>query len=117
MVRWAAGRILLAPAVTPELLASIATDVTSTLDFIERLDPFAAVLMLWAPWAEGCHLADPPSGRQATAEAIRARCTRNVRWVFPEGGINHGERLRRVMRKRGAEGPLWLYMDRWTPWQ
>ena len=31
MVRWAAGRILLAPAVTPELLASIATDVTSTL--------------------------------------------------------------------------------------
>jgi hypothetical protein len=31
MVRWAAGRILVASVVTPKFLADIATDVTDTL--------------------------------------------------------------------------------------
>jgi tRNA A37 methylthiotransferase MiaB len=89
--------------------------VERTLDFIEALDPFAAVLFVWVRDDE-IHDADrkaaPDDFRDAIYERIALRAASQRRWIVPKLGIRFNERTFAVLRKFGMRGPLWQYLDR-----
>jgi radical SAM superfamily enzyme YgiQ (UPF0313 family) len=89
--------------------------VEQTLDFIEDLDPFAAVLFVWVHDDEihdAGRKAAPDDFRDAIYERIARRAARQRRWVVPKLGIRFNEKAFAVLRKYGMRGPLWQYLDR-----
>jgi radical SAM superfamily enzyme YgiQ (UPF0313 family) len=90
-------------------------DVEQTLDFIEDLDPFAAVMLVWVEDSEAL---DPQLAlmrqdfREEIYERIRRRAQQQPRWVVPRLGIRCNPRSFAVLRKMGLRGPLWQYLDR-----
>jgi radical SAM superfamily enzyme YgiQ (UPF0313 family) len=89
--------------------------VEQTLDFIEELDPFAAVLFVWVSDDEihdSNRKAAPDEFRDAIYERIARRAARQRRWIVPKLGIRFNEKAFAVLRKYGMRGPLWQYLDR-----
>lgn len=90
-------------------------DVRLSLDFIEELDPFAAIIMLWVDDKEA---ADPAlllarrDLRDLASKLILERIPKNKRWIVPQVRVAFSKRLFGVLRKMGLKGPLWQYIDR-----
>jgi hypothetical protein len=89
--------------------------VERTLDFVEELDPFAAVMLVWV---EDREVVNPQIAlerrhfRDEIYERVRRRAERQTRWVVPTLGIRFNARTFAVLRKLGLRGPLWQYLDR-----
>ena len=90
-------------------------DVEQTLDFVEDLDPFAAVMLVWVEDSEAL---DPKLAlmrqdfRAEIYERIGRRARTQPRWVVPRLGIRCNPRSFAVLRKMGLRGPLWQHLDR-----
>jgi radical SAM superfamily enzyme YgiQ (UPF0313 family) len=89
--------------------------VEQTLDFVEDLDPFAAVMFVWVDDAE-IHDAgrqpEPRGFRDEIYERVRRRAARQPRWIVPKLGIRFNEKAFAVLRRHRMRGPLWQYLDR-----
>jgi radical SAM superfamily enzyme YgiQ (UPF0313 family) len=84
-----------------------------TLAFLHRLDPFAAIVMIWTDDAETIapHLAAERRWlRQSIVELLAQPQHRHPRWVVPPLGINFDPRLFELLRRRGLRGPLWQHL-------
>jgi len=89
--------------------------VERTLEFVEELEPFAAVMLVWVEDSEIHDIRDR-SERDQFRDAIYDRISRRAavqpRWVIPKLGIRFNPRAFTVLRKYGMHGPLWQYLDR-----
>jgi radical SAM superfamily enzyme YgiQ (UPF0313 family) len=89
--------------------------VERTLDFVEELEPFAAVMLVWV---EDLEVLDPVTAlerrrfRDTVYERIRRRAEHQPRWVVPTLGIHFDPRRFSTFRRAGMRGPLWQYLDR-----
>lgn len=85
-------------------------DVEKTLDFIEDLNPFAAILMIWTEYNDALELDQSPQ-RDALnndiIELLKIRHQNNPSWIIPALEVNFNERLFNFLRKRKVRGPLW----------
>jgi radical SAM superfamily enzyme YgiQ (UPF0313 family) len=89
--------------------------VEQTLDFVEDLDPFAAVMFVWVnddEIHEAGRQPEPNVFRDEIYERVRLRAARLPRWIVPKLGIRFNEKAFAVLRKYGMRGPLWQYLDR-----
>lgn len=89
--------------------------VERTLDFVEELDPFAAVLFVWVPDDEIHGTGSHPGRREfrdAIYQRVAQRAARQRRWIVPRLGIRFNARAFAVLRKFAMRGPLWQYLDR-----
>jgi radical SAM superfamily enzyme YgiQ (UPF0313 family) len=90
-----------------------ADHVRETLDFLDDLQPFAAILMMWM---EDLEAIDPALSRQRRAfrdtvrDLLVERCATRPRWIAPQLRIAYDPRIFRILRKRGFTGPLWQYI-------
>jgi len=90
-------------------------DVERTLDFVDRLDPFAAVMLVWV---EDGEVIDPARAlerrhfRDQIYERLRERAAGRPRWIVPRLGLRFDPRAFAVLRRRGLRGPLWQHLDR-----
>jgi radical SAM superfamily enzyme YgiQ (UPF0313 family) len=87
-------------------------DVERSLDFIEALDPFSAILMAYKDDREAvdAELAGRlGSFRQRVLEAIERRARPHSRWAVPSTGLRFSPRLFNALRKAGYRGPLWQH--------
>jgi len=88
-------------------------DVERTLEFCCDLEPFAAILMIWADDYEAL---DPglAARRRAFRESIlallRMKQAAFPRWIIPSLGTNFDARLFAFLRRRGFHGPLWQHI-------
>ena len=88
--------------------------VERTLDFIEELDPFAAILLVWVDDIEALDAgiaAERFQLKQDIYARIAERAKRHSRWVVPTLGVQFDEKQFRVLRRAGLRGPLWQYLD------
>lgn len=88
-------------------------DVRETLRFVDRLDPYAAVFMIWSD--DGALVAsnkikDKVFLRQEILKELRNSAENHPTWVVPELGIHFDPVLFTRLRKRGISGPLWQYI-------
>lgn len=88
-------------------------DVRRTLDFVDDLDPWSAIFMLWVDDRE----AVDPALRAAhqrlrgrAADLLLERAAGRPHWSIPPLGVNFDEKLFRRLRRRGMYGPLWQHM-------
>jgi radical SAM superfamily enzyme YgiQ (UPF0313 family) len=90
-------------------------DVDRSLDFVEELDPFAALMLVWVEDREVVD-ADTERERRDFRDAIYARlaerASRQPRWSVPRLGIRFDPRTFAVLRRFGMRGPLWQHLDR-----
>jgi hypothetical protein len=90
-------------------------DVDRSLDFVEELGPFAALMLVWVEDREVVD-ARMESDRRAFRDAIYARlaerAARQPRWSVPRLGIRFDPRTFAVLRRFGLRGPLWQHLDR-----
>jgi radical SAM superfamily enzyme YgiQ (UPF0313 family) len=90
-------------------------DVERTLDFVEELDPFAALMLVWV---EDQEVVDARTERERRAfrdeiyARIGQRAARQPRWSVPRLGIRFDPQAFAVLRKFGLRGPLWQHLDR-----
>jgi len=88
--------------------------VERTLDFIERLDPFAAILLVWVDDIEALDASIAAARFDLKREIyarIKERAKGQARWIVPTLGVNFSERQFRGLRRAGLRGPLWQYLD------
>lgn len=90
-------------------------DVDRTLDFVEELGPFAALMLVWVEDREVVD-AGTERERRGFRDAIYARlaerASRQPRWSVPRLGIRFDPRTFAVLRRFGLRGPLWQHLDR-----
>lgn len=87
--------------------------VRSTLDFCVKLDPFAAIMMVWMDDYEALDpaLAAPRRVfREEIKELIQAKRTEFPRWIIPSLSVNFDVSLFSKLRATGRHGPLWQYI-------
>jgi radical SAM superfamily enzyme YgiQ (UPF0313 family) len=88
--------------------------VSETLAFIDKIDPFAAIIMMWMDDLEAI---EPERARQRLAfrEQIRGQiedaCRVRKHWIAPQLTVNFDLRLFHVLRRMGMKGPLWQHID------
>ena len=86
--------------------------VRDTLGFVEALDPFAAIFMLWTDDRESLSpalAAQAQERRERIGEMLRARWRPERPWIVPALGLHYDPALlRRLRRRRG--GPLWRHL-------
>jgi radical SAM superfamily enzyme YgiQ (UPF0313 family) len=88
-------------------------DVERSLDFIEALDPFSAILMAYKDDQEAvdAELAGRRGAfRQKVLETLERRAKPHSRWAVPSTGLRFNPRLFNVLRKSGLRGPLWQHV-------
>ena len=88
--------------------------VERTLDFIEELDPFAAILLVWVDDIEALDAGVAAERFQLKEDIygrIAERAKGHSRWVVPTLGVQFDERQFRALRRAGLRGPLWQYLD------
>lgn len=88
--------------------------VERTLDFIEELDPFAAILLVWVDDVEALDAAIAAERFQLKEDIygrIAERAKNHPRWVVPTLGVQFNDRQFRALRRAGLRGPLWQYLD------
>jgi len=87
--------------------------VGETLDFLDELQPYAAILMMWMEDLEALE-PELSEQRRAFRDAVRdllvERCADRPRWIAPQLKIAYDPRIFRILRKRGFTGPLWQYI-------
>lgn len=87
-------------------------DVERSLDFIEALDPYGAILMAYKDDREAV---DPDLAarrgdfRAQVLCAIERRAASRSRWIVPSLGLRFDHRLFNALRKMGMRGPLWQH--------
>jgi hypothetical protein len=90
-------------------------DVERTLDFVEELEPFAALMLVWVDDREvvdaGTAL-ERRSFRDEIYARVGERAARQPRWSVPRLGIRFDPRSFAVLRRFGMRGPLWQHLDR-----
>jgi len=89
--------------------------VERTLDFVEELEPFAAVMLVWIDDQEVLDARaelERRHFRDAVYELIGRRAARQPRWVVPKLGYRFNPRAFATLRKFGLRGPLWQHLDR-----
>jgi radical SAM superfamily enzyme YgiQ (UPF0313 family) len=90
-------------------------DVDRTLDFVEELGPFAALMLVWV---EDREVVDAGTERErrgfrdAIYTRLADRASRQPRWSVPRLGIRFDPRTFAVLRRFGMRGPLWQHLDR-----
>lgn len=87
-------------------------DVERSLDFIEDLDPYSAVLMAFKDDREAVDLelaAKLGEFRAKVLAAIEKRAAPRTRWVVPSLGLRFNNRLFSALRRSGVRGPLWQH--------
>ena len=90
-------------------------DVERTLDFVEALDPFAALMLVWVDDRE---VVDVQTARERRGHRdeiymrLGRRAARQPRWSVPRLGIHFDPRSFAVLRRFGMRGPLWQHLDR-----
>jgi radical SAM superfamily enzyme YgiQ (UPF0313 family) len=88
-------------------------DVERSLDFIESLDPFSAILMAYKDDHEAV---DPDLAqrlgdfRAKVLDVIARRARAHSRWSVPSIGLRFNERLFDALRRSGMRGPLWQHV-------
>jgi MoaA/NifB/PqqE/SkfB family radical SAM enzyme len=91
-----------------------ADDVRRTLDFIDRLAPFAAVIMLYTDPREAVEPALRARGaarRASILELLEPYLASHPRWIVPATSLNFDARLFALLRRMGLHGPLWQHID------
>lgn len=88
-------------------------DVRETLRFVDRLDPFAAVFMIWSD--DGALVSskkerDKVSMRSGICDELRSAAKTHPTWVVPELGLHFDRVFFQRLRKGGFVGPLWQYI-------
>jgi len=89
-------------------------DVERSLDFLEELDPFSAILMAYKDDREavdGELAARMVAFRTQVLEAIGRRAKTRTRWAVPSLGLRFDPRIFSRLRKVGLRGPLWQYVQ------
>lgn len=87
-------------------------DVKRSLDFIEDLDPYSAILMAYKDDREAVDdklAAELGAFRALVLETIRVHAAPKTRWVVPSLGMRFSRRLFSALRKGGIRGPLWQH--------
>jgi Radical SAM superfamily/B12 binding domain len=87
-------------------------DVERSLDFIEALDPYSAIVMAYKDDREAVDpvmAAELGAFRARVLEAIERRAKPRQRWVVPSLGLRFNPRLFNALRKTGLRGPLWQH--------
>lgn len=87
-------------------------EVRRTLDFVDDLDPAAAILMVWNDDADllGGISAERAELRERILELLARTCRERRRWVVPPLGYRFDARLFALLRRRGLRGPLWQHL-------
>ena len=88
-------------------------DSEQTLEFIQELDPFSAILMVWTDDYESLH----PELREQRL-ALRSKINALLlaakdqfpQWSMPGLGVNFSEDLFDRLRRAGMHGPLWQHV-------
>jgi len=90
-------------------------DARRSLEFLDTLDPFSAILMVWT---DDEAIIDPSlaTSRHRLREDVLALLDepkwRKPRWVVPQRRRNFDPKLFRYLRgSRGLRGPLWQHLD------
>lgn len=89
--------------------------VERTLDFVEELDPFAALMLVWVDDHEvvdASKLKEQRDFRDEIYARVAARAARQPRWSVPRLGIRFEPRAFAALRRHGLRGPLWQHLDR-----
>lgn len=87
-------------------------DVERSLDFIEALNPYSAIIMAFKDDREAI---DPALAmelgdfRQEVLSRIGKRAAAKPRWVVPSLGLRFNNRLFQALRRAGMRGPLWQH--------
>ena len=87
--------------------------VERTLDFLEELDPFSAILMIWVDDEEAVRPAlrkERAALREQIAQRVIERSAAHPEWSVPPLGINFDAQLFRRIRRAGLHGPLWQHV-------
>lgn len=90
-------------------------DVDRSLDFVEELGPFAALMLVWVEDREVVDARterDRRSFRDEIYARLAERASRQPRWSVPRLGIRFDPRSFAVLRRFGMRGPLWQHLDR-----
>lgn len=88
-------------------------DVERSLDFIDTLDPHAAIIMAYKDDREALDVelaARMGEFRTRVLEAVARRAADRPRWSVPSLGLRFNSRYFSRLRKRGVRGPLWQYV-------
>jgi len=88
-------------------------DVKHTLKFLEELDPFSAMIMIWIDDYEALdqeYREQRMALRGQIEGIIREEQPRFPTWFVPPLQLNFNERLFRALRRSGLHGPLWQYV-------
>ena len=94
-------------------------DVRKTIEFIVKLDPYSAIIMIWVDDYESL---DPALRKQrmklrTEIETLLLEHKDDYpQWSIPALGINFDEGLFRSLRRSGRHGPLWQHMRDPTAW-
>ncbi len=86
-------------------------ETATTLRFVEALQPTAAVFMAFTEDRED-RPGDLAPHRAAILELLRKEAPKHPTWVVPELGIRFGEKVSRIVARRGLRGPSWLHLAR-----
>ena len=90
-------------------------DVDRSLDFVEELGPFAALMLVWVEDREVVDARterDRRGFRDEIYARLAERASRQPRWSVPRLGIRFDPRTFAVLRRFGLRGPLWQHLDR-----
>jgi radical SAM superfamily enzyme YgiQ (UPF0313 family) len=90
-------------------------DVERTLDFVEELEPFAALMLVWVDDHEVVDetmLKERRDFRDEIYARLAARAARQPRWSVPRLGLRFDARAFAALRRYGLRGPLWQHLDR-----
>lgn len=85
-------------------------DVKATVDFVDALDPFMAVFLVFSEDRESRSPGHAKNRDEILAwlgEAARSRRG----FVVPELGIRFGAKISRIVRARRLRGPAWLHLS------
>jgi len=88
-------------------------DSETTLKFLDELNPFAAIIMVWTDDYESLDpaLREQRLGlREEINELLRSKHKAQPTWSMPGLGINFSEDLFNRMRAAGLHGPLWQHV-------
>jgi tRNA A37 methylthiotransferase MiaB len=87
-------------------------DVERSLNFIEDIDPYSAILMAYKDDREAVDPELAARGTEFRAKvlaAIERRAVPRPRWVVPSLGLRFNDRLFGALRRAGMRGPLWQH--------
>ena len=88
-------------------------DVRQTIDFIVKLDPYSAIIMMWFDDYEALdpELRQPRMKLRSEIETLLLNNKNDFpHWSIPGLGINFDEDQFRRLRRSGRHGPIWQHL-------